>query len=516
LPQSTHSVGMTDPASDGWPAGKVFDNQATGYSYDDLVFMPGFSSFDASEVDMTGKLTKNISLRSPLVGAPCDTVTEADMAIALALSGGMGIIHANQSIPEQCEMVRKVKTHVNGFILQPHVMSPDNSLEDLDKLKEKFGIGTVPITDSGQLAGKLLGIVSSRDADAWEDRTTRLQRVMVRKVVSATEPLTLQDAMEKLKRAKVGKMPILDADGNFMVSMVVRSDLKKMRDYPLMSRDHSGKLLVGAAVPPLPDGSCDWPRASALAAAGANVLYVIGEGLDTQLDLVRKIKAELPTLDVLAGPAVSTREARRLVEAGADGIVAGNGCDAGPDPLAAPLPVAVGRGDATTVYEVAYYMSLNHDIPVTASGARSSSQALIALGLGASVVMMREPLAGAEEAPAGGLHAAQAMLGTYAVREHAPRAEERMGITSRTVASAVPCKGSVLAYVPYLFSGLRNGMTDLGFKDLNALHTGMDNGTLRMECRVHFASQLREACSQASKQAKHLDIMPAYATRGLA
>ncbi|OLP94192.1 Inosine-5'-monophosphate dehydrogenase [Symbiodinium microadriaticum] len=255
---------MADPASDGWPAGKVFEAAPQGFTYDDLMFMPQPSSFEASDVDLSSYITKNIR---PIIGSPSDTVTDSNMAIALALSGAMGIIHANQDIQRQVSMVQAVKRFVSGFVLEPVVMRPTQTLADLDKLK-------VPITDTGGLGGELLGIVTARDADLCADRREYLSRVMTERVVTAREPLSFEEALDTLKRAKVGKLLILNSDDQ-LVSMVTRSDLKKVRDFPDMSRDLSGKLLVGAAVPALPDGS----------QAGANVLYLFGDGVDEQLSL---------------------------------------------------------------------------------------------------------------------------------------------------------------------------------------------------------------------------------------
>eukprot|EP00931_Biecheleriopsis_adriatica_P087056 TRINITY_DN61579_c0_g1_i1.p1 TRINITY_DN61579_c0_g1~~TRINITY_DN61579_c0_g1_i1.p1 ORF type:complete len:513 (-),score=95.05 TRINITY_DN61579_c0_g1_i1:39-1577(-) len=510
---------MADPASDGWPAVKVFDSTSCGYTYDDLVFLPDYASFGASEeVNLAGQVTKNIKLNTPVIGGPSDTVTEADMAIALALSGALGIIHANQDIESQVRMVQKVKRHVNGFILEPVTLAPTHSLEDYDALFARDGIGTFPITDTGKVAGKLLGIVTQRDADKFENRDVPLSQVMTRAPTAAKEPLTLEQAIDELKRTKVGKLPILDSTGSHLTSMVSRRDLKKIRDFPNMSKDLQGKLLVGAALPLRPDGSADWPRASALAEAGINVLCLITEGGQQQLDLLIRFKNEYPLVDVLAGPVSSTRDARRLVLAGADGILVGSGCDAGPDPLVEPIPATIGRGDATNVYEVAFYASLNfQEVPIIASGARSASQALIALGLGASAVMLQEPLAGCEEAPGAGqatpaLHHSTSLVPKVAVQHKLPRPAERKSTVPRTVATPVASKGSVRAYLLWLLSGLQGGMRDLGFRTLKELHKGLDSGKLRLECRLPYSLQMREACSQMAKQARHPEVMPVSMT----
>lgn len=507
---------MADPASDGWPAGKVFDGPIDAYSFDDIIFVPGHATGSASDVTLAGNITRNIKLQAPIIGSASDTVTGVDMAVALALNGGIGIIHANQSVEAQCAMVKRVKRHVGGFIQEPFTLGPNNTLEDLAKLKEEHGIGTALITETGLLGGRLVGIVSERDIDNCADSRTRLAHVMTKNVVTTREPesesLTLEDAMNILKREKVGKLPVLSADGSSLVSLLVRSDLKKIRENPGMSTDLKGKLLVGAAVPALADGSGDWTRASKLCEAGADLIYLFGDGHDSQLELLQKIKSTYRTVDVLAGPAASTREARRLVEAGADGVVAGAGCDSGGDPHHF-RPVCVGRGEATTVYEVAQYAAMNLQIPVVAAGVRNASQALIALGLGASGVVLREPLAGTDEAPRGGgassaYHHSNSLSAQVAVRKSAPRSSDRTATVSRSVATAVPNKGSVKAYMLYLLSGLRSGFRDLGFGSLQALHEGLENESLRMECRMSFSSQYRESCSQMAKMANHPEVMP--------
>jgi len=176
-----------------------------------------------------------------------DITTEADAAIALALTGGIGIIHQNQSIQSQAEMVQKVKRYTNGFIMEPATLAPNQTLEAFDQLRAEKGISGVPITENGQLRGTLVGFMSTRDADAVENRRSELSQVMVSRVVTAKDGLTINDALDQMKRAKVGKLPVVDGDGR-LVSLVTRGDLKKYLDFPLMSKDVNGKLLVGAAV----------------------------------------------------------------------------------------------------------------------------------------------------------------------------------------------------------------------------------------------------------------------------
>jgi IMP dehydrogenase len=502
---------MADPGSDGWPAGKVFDMASAGYSFSDLVLLPG-SGVDVNDVRVTSRLTRNIILAAPIVGSPCDTVTEANMAIALALNGGIGFIHGNQSIGEQVEMIRQVKRNVSGFILDPLTFSPNHKLKDLDQLVAEKGISSFPITDDGKLAGKLVGFISARDSDAVQDRNTTLSQIMVKKVITAKEPLTLQEAQDQLKRAKVGKLPILDSKGERLVSMVVRSDLKKLRDFPDMSRDASGKLLVGAAVPPpTAPGQGDWDRVAALAEAGADVIYFEGGAVDAQLELMKRLKEEYPGIEILAGPISTTRDARRLVEAGADGIVTGSINDAGADPWK-HSPVAVGCADATAVYEVARYAQLHYQVPVCAcSGVRGAGHALTALSLGASTVMLGELLAGTEEAPVGyrlPVHHSHNSNSKVAINGFDAAWSICMPkISSRNVATEVTHKGPIRAFVPFFLAGVRAGMRDLGFNSIPELHAALEDGSLRMECRSAFSAQFRDACSQAVEKARHPEIM---------
>lgn len=480
---------MQPLAADGWSAGKIFEGAASGYCYDDIVFLPGHLSFEVSAVDIRGQLTRNIALSTPLVGIPEDT-TEADVAIALALVGGIGIIHRNQDVGAQADMVRKVKRHVSGFVLEPVTLGPSATLEDYDRIRDEQGVTDVPITDWGLLGEKLLGFVTARDADLFEDRLVALSEVMVRQLVTGKEPITLEDAYKKLKEVKVGTLPIVDEAGR-LVGMVARADLKKLRDFPRMSRSLGGQLLVGATV-----AEGEWDRARELVLAGADVLCVdagTGSG-DRQQELIRQLKAAYPALEVVAGPVASCREAKRLLDAGADGLLAG---------CAAPPGGSSGSGagpDATAVYEVARYARLLYDRPVLAApagGARGAADALKALGLGASAVALGTLLAGTEEA-AGKLRAeaSRAVGGPEALRG----------------GCAAGSRGPANALMQHLTHGVKCGMQDLGIRSLPELHAALACGDLRMECRAPASAQLRAACARALQLAARPEVRPAFAT----
>lgn len=502
------------PAEDGWTADKLFGGSQCGYTYDDIIFMPGHVSFEAADVDMTGQLTRNIPLALPLIGGPVDTVTETNMATALALIGGIGFIHHNQSIDAQAEMTRRTKNFINGFIMHPVTMGPDDAVTDFLAIKEDRGFSGVPITDTGKLGGVLLGFVSSRETDGLEDRPNlKMSDVMVTKVVTGKDGTTLDEALEKLKKEKVGKLPIVD-DQQRLTSMVTRNDIKKLRDHPNMSRDLNGKLLVGASVSA--NGRDDWDRASALVDAGVNVICVdpSNSANDGQLELIRKLKDVHSKVDIIAGPVTSCREAKRLMDSGADAIVVGGSPTQGHT-----APIA-GRTEATAMWELAKYVRQSYGCPVIAAGGiRNTGHIMKALGLGASAVMLCDHLAGTDEAPKGNVHSGD--FGAYPAqatrhvmgpgKNKASRSRGSPAVSSWNQGSVVGGKGSAKALVPYLLHGVRCGMQDLGVQSIPDLHKQLEEGGLRMECQTALAAQSREACKQSLQRSAHAEVMPVLA-----
>lgn len=505
---------MADPAMNGWAAEKAFDGCQSGYAYDDVVFLPGHVSFEASEVDVQAKLTRNISVQLPLVGGALDSLTEAEMATALAVVGSMGIVHGNQSVASQVDMIKRVKRHIGGFILEPLTLGPTNTLADLDKLSKEQGVGSVPITDDGKLGGKLIGWVGARDSETSTDRSRQLQHIMIRKVTQAKEPLGLEEAMNFLRKSKVGKLPIVDDEGR-LVTLVTRSDLKKIRDNPNMSRTTSGQLLVGAAVPV--GTNDDWERATELIHVGTDMLFVDCTGCSGEpaLQFIRNLKSEFPKTEVLAGPATSCREAKRMVEAGADGIVAG--CSEPPGGGLYGGVSSVGRPEATAIFEISRYIRLNYKVPVVAGpGVQNVGQMLKAFALGASAVLLGDPLAGADEAPGKQivqngslmkLHHSMEPMGGVRQRLAAKHAPD---VVPRHVSRMVPCQGAAGPLVQYMLQGIKNGMQDLGLQSVPALHRALDDGDLRLEVRSQFALRLAEQGAQAFRLSSKPEVMPFF------
>src|SRR5208337_4107749 len=194
---------------DGFSAEELFTKE-NGLTYNDFIILPGYIDFSPEEVNLETQVTRRISIKSPLVSSPMDTVTESKMAIGLALLGGIGIIHYNNTVQEQADEVRKVKRFENGFITDPIVLSPGNTISDIDEIKEKYGFSGIPITENGSLNSLLLGIVTNRDIDFESDRTKKLSEVMTTDLLTAKKGISLVQANQILKNSKKGKLPIVD------------------------------------------------------------------------------------------------------------------------------------------------------------------------------------------------------------------------------------------------------------------------------------------------------------------
>ncbi|MEB3287208.1 MAG: IMP dehydrogenase [Vampirovibrionales bacterium] len=486
--------GRYTPPPDGLSAEELFD-KGTGYTYDDFILLPGHIDFDADAVTLDTRISRNISLKIPLVSSPMDTVTEAQMAINMALQGGIGIIHYNNSIAEQQEEVLKVKRYKNGFITDPITLSPSHTIADVDQLKSRYGFTGIPVTENGKMNSRLLGIVTSRDIDFLRDRSQPLSSVMTTELVTAPEGCTLEEANTILKDSKKGKLPIVDKNGN-LVALISRNDLKKNRDFPLASKSAVNKqLLVGAAIG---TREVDRERATALVEAGVDLLIIDSSQGDSlyQLGMIEFLKINHPQVDIVGGNIVTASQAKNLIAAGVDGLRIGMGVGS---ICTTQEVMAVGRPQATAVYQAARY-ARQMGIPVIADGGVSTIGHIIkALSLGASMVMMGSMLAGTEEAPGEyfykdgirlkkyrGMGSIEAMVKGSASRYFSESDKIRV---AQGVSGAVVDKGSIQRYVPYLVQGLRHGLQDIGVSSLSALQNALYEGQLRFELRTNAAQK---------------------------
>mmetsp|Transcript_31524 Transcript_31524/g.100027 ORF Transcript_31524/g.100027 Transcript_31524/m.100027 type:complete len:508 (-) Transcript_31524:1285-2808(-) len=471
---------------DGFSAEQIFEGpSANSITFQDLIMLPGGIDFSCEDVDLATKLTKRIDLKLPFCSSPMDSVTEDEMAIALALSGGIGFLHCHCSEEEQVEMVRRVKAYENGFISNPKTLGPDATLEDMDAA----GYTGVLITEGGAAHGKLLGVMLKEYGDFESDRSSKLGGIMlpVDEVFTLRHPVTLDEAYAALKAEKVKYLPIVDDAGN-VVSLTTRTDLVKNRDHPDATK-RNGKLLVGAAVVPI---EAERRRADALIAAGADVIVLDERNGDSagQIEMLRYLKGKYPEVDVIAGNVATEYQTRRLLEAGADSIRVGMG--AGSVALTQQIK-ATGRAQLSAVYRCKR-MALSYGVPIIADGGVSSTGAAIkALTVGASVVMMGSLLAGVDESPGEFFFHDGKRLKHYhgltsvdAINRHNAMLA---GILPAGVSGAVVERGDMVTFAAYLAQSVKHGFQDVGEVNLPLLHERVLNGTVRFELRSRSAQR---------------------------
>lgn len=476
---------------DGFSAGELF-GKGYSYTYDDVIVHPGHIYFSAHEVSLVTNVTRNITLNIPIVSSPMDTVTEAEMAVAMSSLGGMGFVHYNMTIEEQLHNILKVKRHIPGYVVTPAVLPPTATVVDIEKLQTARGFTSACITDTGELGGRLLGIVTTRDIDFVNDRMTPLSEIMTRDVITAPEGTDRAGAMALLLKCKKGKLPLVNDHGE-LVALTTRAHFKAMRGLPpqgapALSPD--GRPRVGAAVGTRDD---DRRRVAQLYEAGGvdAVILDSSQGDSTfQLDMLAHIKRAHPGLEVICGNVVTGAQARRLIEAGADGLRVGMGSGS----ICTTQEVcAVGRGQATAVYHVAR-VARELGVPIIADGGiQNSGHITKALALGASTVMCGSLFAGTAEAPGEyfeyqgqrvkkyrGMGSLEAMSKGSDTRYHSDTQALKI---AQGVSGIVKDKGSVRRTIPFLCQAVRQGFQDMGAKDMADVRRLLVEGSLRMETR---------------------------------
>ncbi|WP_020016180.1 IMP dehydrogenase [Promicromonospora sukumoe] len=382
---------MTDQTSPGDPFGFL------GLTYDDVLLLPGYSDLAPSDIDTTSRLTREISLKIPLMSAAMDTVTESAMAIAMARQGGLGVLHRNLSIEDQAYQVDLVKRTQTGIITNPVTIGPDATLEELDTLAGQFRISGFPVVDA---ENKLIGMVTNRDlrfTPVAEWATTKVDEVMTpQPLITGPAGISRDDATKLLRKHKLERLPLIDPDGR-ITGLITVKDFVKSEQFPDSSKDGQGRLMVGAAIGYFGDA---WQRATALIDAGVDVLVAdtAHGNVRMLIDMVKRLKTDPATKDVqVIGGNVATRQgAQAFVDAGADAVKVG----VGPGSICTTRVVTgVGVPQITAVYEASLACK-PAGVPVIADGGlKHSGEIGKAIVAGADTVMLGSLFAGCEETP---------------------------------------------------------------------------------------------------------------------
>ncbi|CBH16866.1 inosine-5'-monophosphate dehydrogenase [Trypanosoma equiperdum] len=473
----------TKTLRDGTTAEELFSQD--GLSFNDFIILPGFIDFDSSKVNVSGQFTKNILLHLPLVSSPMDTVTESSMARAMALMGGIGVIHNNCTVEQQARMVRSVKLYRNGFIMKPKSVSPDVPVSTIRNIKSEKGISGILVTEGGKYDGKLLGIVCTKDIDFVKDASAPVSQYMTRRENMTVEryPIKLEEAMDVLNRSRHGYLPVLN-DKDEVVCLCSRRDAVRARDYPNSSLDRNGHLLCAAATS---TREADKGRVAALSEAGIDVLVLDSSQGNTiyQVSFIRWVKKTYPHLEVVAGNVVTQDQAKNLIDAGADSLRIGMG--SGSICITQEV-LACGRPQATAIYKVARYAA-SRGVPCVADGGlRNVGDVCKALAVGANVAMLGSMIAGTSETPGEyffkdgmrlkgyrGMGSIDAMLQG---RESGKRylSENETLQVAQGVAGAVLDKGSVLKLLAYIHKGLQQSAQDIGEVSFDAIREKVYEG----------------------------------------
>jgi len=476
--------------------------------YRDITLIPNrLPDFERDEVDLTAHFTKRILLKAPFVSAPMDTVTEAEMAIILALYGGIGVIHYNfPTINEQIEEVEKVKRFEAGFVFNPVVLSPQNTIKDVYDVNDKYGFFSVPITEDGTLNSKLVGIVTNRDVRYRKDMETKLKEVMTprERLIVANKSETadkndLKKANEIIRKNNLDTLPIIDEEDR-IVALVTDSDLRKNENYPLATKDENKQLRTFIAI----EGRLNLAKeriGKAFDADADGINIEASVVFKEQLEIAKYCKENFPTLDVIMGNVASAEVVRKIIEQGFDY------CDAikiGMGPGAACITqqeLGTGRAQASAVLdccqEAKKLESKYGFMPLIADGGikilddinqniAKPGDITKALALGAQTVMMGSVLAGLDESPGEkefdykenrmvkkyrGMGSLEAMEGTSAVRYAVDKVKIKI---AEGIVTKVPYRGSGHDFLPRLIVGVKQSLQKQGFKNIKELQEEAD------------------------------------------
>lgn len=443
-----------------------------GLTFDDVLLVPAKSDVLPGQVSLKTRLTRKITLNIPILSAAMDTVTEAELAIAIAREGGAGTIHKNMSIAAQADQVERVKRSENGIITNPFFLSPDNLVTEADELMGKYKISGVPICDE---TGRLVGIITNRDLRFVNDYNVPIKDYMTSEnLVTVPVGTTLEEAKEILSRHKIEKLPIVDGDFKLR-GLITIKDIEKANKYPNAAKDDQGRLLCGAAIGVTADVL---ERAGALLEAGVDYLVLDSAHGHSKniIACVEKVKNAFPDAQVIAGNIATAEAAHDLISAGADAIKVG----IGPGSICTTRVVAgIGVPQITAIMN-AYSVAAEADIPIIADGGiKYSGDITKAIAAGANAIMIGSLLAGCEESPGetelyqGRRFKVYRGMGSLAAMEKGSKdryfQENSRKLVPEGVEGRVPFKGPLSDTVFQLIGGLRSGMGYCGTATIDEL-----------------------------------------------
>lgn len=444
-------------------------------TYDDVLLVPGYSEVLPRDTDTSTQLTKNIRLNIPLVSAAMDTVTEAELAIAIALEGGLGFVHKNMSIEQQAAQVRKVKRSQAGMILDPITLHISAKVKDAEAIMREFHIGGIPVVDENRI---LKGIITNRDLRFIKDQERPIKEIMTAEnLVTAKSGVSLEEAEEILQEYKIEKLPIVD-DEYKLSGLITYKDILKRKDKPNACKDEYGRLRVGAAVGVTADIVA---RVEALVNAGVDVVSIDTAHGHSKgvIETCRKIKDAFPNLEVIVGNIATPEAAVALADAGADAVKVG----VGPGSICTTRIIAgVGVPQLSAVFECAEALK-DRGVPVIADGGiRYSGDLVKAIAAGGSSIMIGSLLAGTEEAPGEmiifqgrkfksyrGMGSLEAMESGSKDRYFQDAEDNIKKLVPEGIVGRVPYKGLVAEVLYQLVGGLQAGMGYCGTQTIEDL-----------------------------------------------
>jgi IMP dehydrogenase len=447
-----------------------------GLTFDDVLLVPAYSEVLPKTVNLSTRFSRNIELKIPFVSAAMDTVTESQLAIAIAREGGIGVIHKNMSIAEQAKQVQIVKRAENGMIYDPISIRIGSTVRQCLNLMAEYHIGGIPVVDENN---KLLGIVTNRDLRFEKDMNKLVNDVMTKEgLITARQSTDLEKAADILQKYKIEKLPVVDNDGH-LIGLVTYKDITKAKDKPDACKDAKGRLRVAAGVGITSDAM---QRIKALVEADVDAVVIDTAHGHSKgaVDMLKKTKTKYPSLEVVVGNCATGEAAAMLAEAGADGVKVG----IGPGSICTTRVIAgVGVPQLSAIYDVAVALK-GTGVPIIADGGlRYSGDIVKALAAGADSVMMGGLLAGVEESPGEtiifngrkfksyrGMGSIEAMEKGSKDRYFQDGETDSRKLVPEGIAARVPFKGSLFEVVYQMVGGLRAGMFYCGSATIDQLH----------------------------------------------